>query len=166
MTLLLRLALLAFAAGATGTQAAVTVSFPEPENFRDASIEDMRPVQADEPALRQIEAHLQKLGARYLAQDAALEIEVLDVDLAGRFEPWRPRMHGIRFMDSLTWPSMRVRYTLREEGRIAMTAEERIADQMYLGKPKLWFAGEQLGYEKAMLDDWFRARFVEHRPPR
>jgi hypothetical protein len=28
------------------------------------------------------------------------------------------------------------------------------------------YASDPLQYEKRMLDNWFKARFVEHRPPR
>ncbi|HEX7813122.1 MAG TPA: DUF3016 domain-containing protein [Burkholderiales bacterium] len=45
-----------------------------------------------------------------------------------------------------------------------MNAEERVIDQVYLGRQRTYFSGDRLGYERQMLDDWFCARFVEHRP--
>jgi len=154
------LAMLALSCGCGMVDAAVTVEFSAPESFRDASLEDRYRVTADEPALREIDKHLRKLGERFLDPSASLQVEVLDVDLAGRFEPWRPNLHGVRIMDSLTWPAIRLRYTLVREGRVEASGEDRIVDQMYLTRPRNWFASERLGFEKQMLDDWFRAKFA------
>jgi hypothetical protein len=145
--------------------AIVTVAFESPGQFRDASLEGSYIVAADEPALREIGKHLQKLGERYLAPGETLAVEVLDVDLAGRFEPWRTHAYSVRFMDSITWPMIRVRYTLQRDGHTQMSAEERLIDQMYLAHQSTYFSNDRLRYEKRMLDHWFRTRFVEHVPP-
>lgn len=160
------LSLLALGFWPLGAGAIVTVAFDKPGGFRDASLEGTYSVAADEPALKEIGRHLQKLGERHLAPGQTLEVEILDVDLAGRFEPWRAHAHGVRFMNSVTWPAIRLRYTLLRDGRTEMSAEERVADQIYLGRQRTYFSSDRLGYEKRMLDDWFRARFVEHIPPR
>ena len=146
--------------------AIVTVKFDNPGQYRDASLEGTYQVDAGEPALREIGSHLRKLGERYLSPEETLSVEVLDVDLAGRFEPWRMQFHRVRIMDSLTWPMIRLRYTFHGGDRTGLSAEERVVDQTYLGRQRTYFSGDRLGYEKQMLDDWFRARFVEHRPPR
>lgn len=161
LLLLLTLGFRPLAAGAI-----VTVAFDNPGEFRDASLQGTYSVTAEEPALLEIGKHLQKLGERYLDPGQTLDVEILDVDLAGRLEPWRTYAHGVRFMDSVTWPAIRLRYTLRQDGRPEMSAEERLADQIYLGRPRTYFSSDRLGYEKQMLDDWFRARFGEHIPPR
>jgi hypothetical protein len=147
------------AAGAT-----VTVTFSDPAQFHDASLRDGPRATAEEPALREIGRYLSELGKRYLDPASVLQVEVLDVDLAGRFEPWRAGFRGVRFMDNLTWPSIRLRYTLLHEGRVEDSREERIVDTMYLARQRTWFASERLGYEKQMLDDWFRDRFAGSTP--
>ena len=159
MSLIRSLAALASGFWCATAGAAVTVVFSAPESFQDASLQVGYRVNADEPALREIDKHLRKLGERFLPPAASLQVEILDVDLAGRFEPWRPNLHGVRIMNSLTWPAIRLRYTLLRDGRVEASSEERIIDQMYLARQRTWFASERLGYEKQMLDDWFRARF-------
>jgi hypothetical protein len=158
--------LLAALAAPLSAPAAVTVDFTDPQGYRDASFDGDYRVDADEPALRGIGNHLQKLGARYLPPDQSLKVEVLDVDLAGRLMPWQPRFYGTRLMDEVTWPAIRMRYTLERDGAVVMSAEESVIDQLYLGRPREYFSSDRLVFEKQMLDDWFRARFVEHRPPR
>jgi hypothetical protein len=146
--------------------AAVTVSFTEPENYRDASLDGSFRVEAGDKGLREIQRHLERLGERYLASGQELKVEILDIDLAGGHEPWRPRLDGARIMRDITWPRIRLRYVLENEGIVATTAEESVIDMNYLGRPSLYYSSDRLRYEKQMLDDWFRARFVEHQAPR
>jgi hypothetical protein len=61
------------------------VTFVDPGHYRDAAFQ--RDYQADDAVLKGIEQHLQHLGSRYLAPEQKLSVEILDIDLAGRFEP-------------------------------------------------------------------------------
>jgi hypothetical protein len=144
--------------------AAVTVAFVDPVNFRDAAFQ--RDYQAEDAVLKGIEKHLRHLGERYLAADQKLDVEILDIDLAGRMAPWRPQLNGVRLMDGVTWPRIKLRYVLERDGARIDSAEESIADLNYLTHSPGYFSSDRLRYEKQMLDDWFRARFVEHRKPR
>jgi len=149
---------------ASSAHAAVTVAFFDPGHYRDAAFQ-RDGGQPDEAVLKGIEKHLQQLGERYLAADQKLSVEILDIDLAGRIAPWRPQLNGVRLMDDVTWPRIKLRYTLEANG-IATSAEESVADMNYLAHIHMYSSGDRLLYEKQMLDDWFRARFVEHRAPR
>jgi hypothetical protein len=54
---------------------------------------------------RDIEQHLQRLGARVLPEGDSLRVEVLDVDLAGHFEPLRFHSGSeVRIVRDITWP--------------------------------------------------------------
>ena len=154
---------LAWSAPAT---AAITVSFIEPEHYRDASLDGAYPDEADDKGMREIRRHLESLGERYLASGQELKVEILDIDLAGRHEPWRAHAYRVRIMRDITWPRIRLRYVLENEGIVATTTEESVIDMNYLGRPSVYYESDRLRYEKQMLDDWFRARFVEHRAPR
>jgi hypothetical protein len=139
--------------------AAVNVSFVEPERYSDAGFRRSHDPAERERVFGDIRQHLERLGERYLKPSQTLKIEVLDIDLAGRFEPWRPFAYDVRFKRSITWPRMTLRYALEEGGRVAASAEESIADLDYLAHADLRTSSDPLRYEKAMLDDWFRARF-------
>jgi hypothetical protein len=67
------------------------------------------------------------LGERYLAAEEKLSIEVLVIDLAGRTEPWHTPNFGVRYMRDVTWPRIKLRYTL-ERNDLITNAEESIAD--------------------------------------
>jgi hypothetical protein len=117
--------------------------------------------------LDDIQKYLERLGARYLPPDRTLTIEVRDIDLAGRYEPWRSgNFYDVRILRDVTWPRIVVRYTLTQGTATLLSREETVSDLNYLMRPKLRYSGDQLYYEKAMLDDWFRDRFVRNRPAR
>jgi hypothetical protein len=151
-------------APASRAAAEVTVVFSAPERFTDASLHGGYGAHARAFALDAIARHLEALGARDLAPGQTLAIEVLDVDLAGRFEPWRAHDYDLRVLTGATWPRINVRYTLSENGRVLLSAQETVIDQYYLARPAR-ASSDPLRYEKTMLDDWFRARFVARRAP-
>jgi len=66
-------------------------------------------------------------------------------------------------MREITWPSIDLTYTLSQPGKPAQQVEERVSDKMYLSRPgRVASSSDRLYAEKAMLDDWFRQRFVTH----
>lgn len=147
----------ALAACAVGVQAAgtVQVSFVEPDKFADAGRSLDRPAN-----LKTIEAHLQALGQRYLADGQTLNVEVLDVDLAGELRPSRHSAGEIRVARSADWPRMNLRYTLEGGGLPAQRGEDRISDPNYQQHLSSYSSRDPLKYEKQMLEAWFKTRFV------
>jgi Protein of unknown function (DUF3016) len=140
--------------------AAVVVTFPEAGRYSDAG----DPWTANRN-IAELKRHLERLGERHLSPSQSLKIEVLDIDLAGRMRFFTH--HGLAEIRVLNgradWPSIRLRYTLESEGKISDAGEETVADMAYLQRPAPGASSEPLYYEKRMLDDWFRARFVERR---
>jgi len=74
------------------TAANVSVAFVHPEKYADAGYSHSFASERDRAEVqRDIEQHLQRLAERGLPASDALKIEVLDIDLAGHFEPFRFR---------------------------------------------------------------------------
>ena len=105
-----------------------------------------------------LQHHLQHAGARYAGRGRTLRIDILDIDLAGMYNPLRTGLANVRIMRSVTWPKIRLRYSLSERGRVLASGEELVADQNYQLQP-VYNSSDPLRYEKAMLDDWIRMRF-------
>jgi hypothetical protein len=158
----------------------VTVTFVHPEHFTDANLNGRYGGdKGREPALRTIAQDLQQLGQRYLPAGVTLTVEILDVDLAGRLEPWHAISYATRYMRDVTWPRIKLRYRLDGPGldrrglggpglggsAQPIAGEETISDPMYLTHRTPRDVGEPMPYEKAMLEDWFRARFVARASP-
>lgn len=144
----------------SATHAAVVVSFPEARHYSDAG--DHR---EGNRTLDELKRHLELLGERYLSPSQTLKIEVLDIDLAGRTRYFTHRGYpDIRVLNGRAdWPSMKLRYTLESDGKISDAREETVADMTYLLGRAPGASSDSLYYEKRMLDDWFRRRFVEQR---
>ncbi|CAM3882422.1 hypothetical protein CCOS865_02955 [Pseudomonas reidholzensis] len=142
--------------------ARVEVRFDHPEKFRDASLNSQGYERgADAEVIKALTQHLQTLGQRYLQPGQQLRIDIRDVDLAGRFEPWNSYAYDVRFMREITWPTIDLSYTLSQPGRPDQQAEERVSDKMYLSRPgRQVSSSDRLYAEKAMLNDWFRQRFA------
>lgn len=156
------LMLLAFDSMAQGTPTAqVEVHFDHPEKFRDASLSSPGYERgADAEVMKVLSEHLNKLGQRYLKPGEQLSIDIRDIDLAGRFEPWHSQGYDVRYLRDITWPSIELSYTLSEPGQPSRHAEERVSDKMYLSRPGRHGNSDRLYAEKAMLSDWFRQRFA------
>jgi len=146
----------ALPAAAAGT---ATVTFTDPDRYTDAGFSREHPSGRELGALRRdLEKHFQELAKRYLADGESVAIEVLDIDLAGRFEP-AARIHDVRIVRDIDWPRFRLRYTLSRDGVADPSVEERVSDRSFLMSINAYGGGDRLRYEKGMLDDWFRQRF-------
>jgi hypothetical protein len=148
-------------AGTAHAAGTVQVDFVAPDRYSDAGTS-----RADEEPNRDTLArYLQDLGERYLPDGDVLQISVLDIDLAGHVRPARRGTVDIRVVrGGADWPRIKLRYTLRAGDKVLQSAEETVADLDYLSHRTDYAARDPLRYEKRMLADWFRARFVEHRP--
>ncbi len=147
--------LLASASAQAGT---VNVVFVHPETYTDAG--DW--AQDTSANLQTLAQYLQSLGQKYLPPEQTLQIEVLNVDLAGKLRT-SARWGMVRVIGKpLDWPRMSLRYRLESGGKVLASAEESVADMayaMHLGGYSGW---ESLSYEKHMLKDWFRNRFAKN----
>ena len=135
--------------------AGVSVRFVNPGRYTDADSYDASRASV-EAALR---AHLDRLGKRFLAPGQSLNIDIVDIDLAGYQQPLRYAPNNVRIMRGVTPPRIELRYVLTERGRRKRSGEETLTDINYQMNPSARFSGDRYVYEKALLDDWFRRIF-------
>ena len=145
-------------ASAAATAGAVNVVFVHPETYTDARDWTDRDSSAN---LQTISKYFEWLGQKYLPPEQTLQVEVLNVDLAGKLRT-SARWGMVRIVGKpLDWPQMSMRYRLESGGQVLASGEESISDMAYdqhLGSDMNW---ESLSYEKHMLKDWFRNRFTQ-----
>jgi hypothetical protein len=142
----------------TAAEAAVKVTFIAPERYRDS---DLRSASSRASILGELRQHLQRLGERYLKPGQTLTIDVLDVDLAGDYEPWRSTLSNVRIMRDITPPRITLRYKLQQNNRVLRQGSETVSDMNYLMRSSGRSSVGRLTYEKEMLSDWFRTRFSQ-----
>lgn len=155
---------LCFLAGAVPAYGAgsVEVSFVAAAGYTDAG-KDPADARVNEATL----AHfLQGLGERHLAPDQVLKIDVLDIDLAGTVRPSRRANGDLRIArGGADVPRITMRYSLVVGGKVVESGEETVADLNYLRSSPDYGIADPLRHEKRMLYGWFKARFIDHKPP-
>ena len=150
------LILIATLASAAATAGTVEVRFIEPDKFADAR----DGVHSREDVLKTLEERLKQLGGKKLPPSQTLQVDVLDIDLAGDAFP-RVALRDTRVLRGRAdWPRMHLRYTLREGDKVIKSGEDRIADMNYLTGTLRVNQDAPFPYEKRMLDNWFDERIV------
>jgi len=146
--------------------ASVEVDYARPEGFTNARLFAGFGRRADPFVARDLRRHLERLGARYLRDGETLRIEILDIDLAGQFQPAGRDGQGLRVLTEATWPRIKLRYALARDGApdtpagAAAEAEEYVSDPAYLRRLGGGHRSDPLFYEKRLLTDWFQKRFA------
>ena len=147
---------LVLAAAAAQAAGSVSVTYVQQNKFADIGWSN-RDV---EDNLKELTRHFETLAARHLADGQKMNVEVLDIDLAGEMRWSRRAGQDLRVLKGGTdWPRIKLRYTLEAAGQAPRSAEDNLADMAYLQRITGARAGEPLHYEKRMLDEWFAAQF-------
>ena len=141
--------------------AGVKVRFINPERYSDAGSFDAG---GRETTLAAFRAHLEKLGARFLAPGQNLTIDVLNIDLAGENEPRGRTLSDVRIVRDVTPPRISLSYVLTEKGKRTRSGEETLSDINYQMNTSARLSSDRYRYEKALLDDWFTRVAGRQRP--
>lgn len=149
-------------AAPVGAAPVVEVAFIDPARYTDAATRGHLASERERDAtLAELRTHLYALGAKFLKDGDRLALEVLDVDLAGNFEPTGEGGRHERLLFDVTVPRIQLRYTL-VRGGVEFAGEERLTDLGYLQRLSTCRSAAGLCYEKRMVDEWF-ARLVAGR---
>jgi Protein of unknown function (DUF3016) len=136
-------------AGSALAAGSVQVTFTQPQNYTDIGF---RTLDA-EHNLATLTRHMASWGER-LPDGQRLEIEVLDVDLAGEMRPWRS-LWDVRVLTGRTdWPRMTLRWSLKSADQVLKSGNERLSDMSYLYTTARLRSSDHLAYDLRMLDDW------------
>ncbi len=151
------LVLIAALASAAATDAGTAeVRFVDPDKFTDARDGMLR----REDVLKTVEERLKQLSEKKLPASQTLQVDVLDIDLAGDAFP-RTALRETRVLRGRAdWPRMHLRYTLREGDKVIKSGDDHLADMNYLMGSLRASQDGSLPYEKRMLDNWFDERIV------
>jgi len=64
-------------------------------------------------------------------------------------------------MRTVTWPSIKLRYVLKQGEQVLAGGEETVSDMAYLDHINSYPSSDPLRYDKRMLDRWFQQRLIE-----
>jgi hypothetical protein len=137
------------------------VRFVAPQQYADAERAGFGALER-ERTLVALRRHFEALAARHLPADQVLQVEVLDVDLAGELRPaLRAGAHDTRVLKGRAdFPRLHFRYSVQRGGATVDSGEARLADLDYLrGSAAHADRYEALAHERRMLARWFDERF-------
>lgn len=145
---------LALAIASSSASATANVSYIHPEAMTDVP-RYYKDRESMEYAFTQ---HLSQLSEK-LPAGQVLTVEFLDIDLAGDVFPRVP-VRDIRVTKGQAdWPRMHLRYRIEQDGQVIRSGEQELADPNYqMGGNR--YQQELYGYEKTMLDTWFRKEIL------
>lgn len=146
------------AASASATLAGtVDVRFVNSRQYADAG----NMAWEEEANLQTIDRHLKAIGQRWLPANHLLKVDVLDVDLAGAVRPFHggPEIRVLR--GGADFPRIHLQYTLLVDGKVERSGTEWLTDLNYTRRITGERNSESLHYEKRMIDEWFKARFLQ-----
>lgn len=153
-----------FMASVSASSAAVTVQFVDPQRFVDGSMEGYREPPEANRVLGEIRQHLLALGARCILEGQSLTIVVRELDLGGHYE-WQQRAStgNARVLRDVVWSRMTIEYIWQgSDGTALGRSVDRLERATFLGSDIRGSRSDVvLPDEKAMMTDWFEARFCK-----
>lgn len=151
----------AFAAASGSVQPAprVSVEFINPQNFTDLKRESWQSYSTG--LMDHLRNYMVRTGERYVPEGMRLSIKVTNVDLAGRFEPWRgPEFDDIRIVRSIYPPRIDLEYRLTDAGGHTVKSGRADLTDLAFDMRIAWPPNDYLRYEKSLLGDWFSQEFA------
>lgn len=107
-------------------------------------------------------AHLDKRLEARLKPGQRMEVTIVNVLRAGRFEPWHgPGWNEVRILRDHTPPRIELEYRYYGvDGQLRAEGHERLVDGAYAMRSSR-SESDPLRHEKRMLDDWVRRTLVD-----
>jgi len=112
-----------------------------------------------ERTFKNFEKHFAKLASK-LPETQTLKIDVTDVDLAG--DTHIGGINSTRIVKEIYFPRLNFSYQLVDgNGKIIKSEEVALKDMSFMSGSNAKYRNKSLGYEKKMLDEWFKETFSE-----
>lgn len=142
------------------SDARVSVTFSDPENFSDAADGQRGSHLRQEENLAEIEDYIVERASKYLGDGQRLRVTVTDVDLAGEVEPWRTRgAQDVRIVKDIYPPRIALSFELLDaNGAVVKEGERKLTDLAFNMKININQSDPRM-HEKALIDDWLRNEF-------
>lgn len=140
---------------ATDSMARAQITWADPATMAETRTYNPRPTRP-ETWIEPLAKHLERTLERRLPDGERIEVKIVDVLRAGRFEPWqRGGLEDVRILRDNTPPRITLawrRYDAR--GVLVSQGQQRLVDSSYGMRSTL--DTDPLRFEKRMIDTWAR----------
>ena len=139
----------------------VSVAWADPATFTELKASGNRFESAQGDWLIQLAKYMRKQADKQLAPGNKLELTIVDIQRAGRYEPW----HGldrqnIRMIREIYPPRMTVKFRETDaSGAVVAEGERKLTDMAFMVNSGMINDSDPLRYEKRMIDSWLRRDF-------
>ena len=137
-------------------QGAVSVRWEDPAQFSEIRFSHNRAEARRGNWIQQLASHLRERAQKRLPAGQRLDVDIIDVQRAGNYEPWR----GIAFVDvrvvrDLYPPRMTLTFKrIGADGQVIAEGERKLSDMGFLTGANATRSSDPLRYEKNMIDRW------------
>lgn len=110
--------------------------------------------------VEELAEHLRKYATPRLPAGERLDVDIIDVDLAGDYEPWRGvRFQDTRFLRDIYPPRITLTFTRTDaSGAVVSQGERKLSDSGYLmSAGVIGHDSDSLRYEKNMINRWLNS---------
>jgi hypothetical protein len=143
----------------TTSAATSEIKWTNPDDYRDIYSGEEHRKHFRERTFKTLEKHFSSL-AKQLPQGQMLKIEITDVDLAGDVQHGGTRQ--IRLVKEIYFPKMKFSYQVVDAANNELSAGQAdLKDMTFMTGINLRYRNDSLGYEKKMLDNWFKDTFIK-----
>ncbi len=136
------------------------VTWGDYKKFRDIDEGNEGRKSFRERTFKNFEKHFAAL-ATLLPEKFVLKIKISDIDLAG--DTHAAGINRTRIVKDIYFPRINLSYHLVDENNMDLKSDTVVLKDMnFMARRVLKYRNKSLGYEKPMLDKWFKETFIEY----
>jgi hypothetical protein len=138
----------------------VTVSWGDPALFSEIRQSPNRWQATQGDWVVELGDYFSERIARTLPAGQRVEVEILDIELAGSYIWWVTRKNDVRLLSDLYPPVFQIEYQhYGADGQLISEGERRLSDLAYLDGPQPLNTSDPLRFEKRLIDRWVYREF-------
>jgi len=140
----------------------VSVTWADPAGFAELRNSSNRYDAARGGWLTQLAEYLRKRAEPRLGSGERLELNIVDVDRAGEYEPWLGvNYYDTRIVRDIYPPRMTVQFKhIGTDGQVLSEGERKLSDPGFLSGITPIDSTDPLRFEKRMIDSWLRRELM------
>lgn len=137
----------------------VSVAWNDPAQFSEMRSSSNRYAASQGNWLNNLATYMREQAEETLPAGHRLELTIIDIQRAGRYEPWlAPNLQDTRIVRDMYPPRMTLRFReLDAAGAVVAEGERKLSDPAFLMNSTRMGDSDPLRYEKRMVDSWLRS---------
>ncbi len=139
----------------------VSVAWDDPAQFSEVRHSGNRYAASQGNWLNNLATYMRNEAEETLPAGHRLELTIVDIQRAGRYEPWLGvNMQDARIIRDMYPPRMTLRFReLDAAGTVLAEGERKLSDTAFLMNSTRMSDTDPLRYEKRMVNDWLRSNW-------